>query len=341
MLIRRLWNRLFTFPDARGHRYSLFAPLRAHRAHTGRQTAAIADKTFVLLLGALPFLLPGLLFLGWAIRSGDADLLRAAAWYVLGATGFLSILGTVLYLLTRWEAGLRRRYLLRAHICAACGYPLANLPPQEDGCTPCPECSAAWRLTPPPRQYGVIAPLPALEEPRSPLHAALQWWRRLTSFPDARGTRWPIGAPAAVLAARLSPAARAGRSAGTLLLVVFFVLLVPGFLAATTTLLLAPLVATEAPSGWLVSPLRWGAALPFGLVLGLTMGLRHHRRRLPAHLRECLASGLCAVCGHPLEDRAPDADGCIDCPDCGAAWRTDQIEQAADLPALTSSAHAP
>ncbi|MGD1914638.1 MAG: hypothetical protein ACFCBV_00405 [Phycisphaerales bacterium] len=29
--------------------------------------------------------------------------------------------------------------------CRACDYDLANLSPEADGCTVCPECSAAWR----------------------------------------------------------------------------------------------------------------------------------------------------------------------------------------------------
>ncbi len=30
--------------------------------------------------------------------------------------------------------------------CRACDYHLTNLTPEADGCTVCPECSAAWRL---------------------------------------------------------------------------------------------------------------------------------------------------------------------------------------------------
>jgi hypothetical protein len=31
-------------------------------------------------------------------------------------------------------------------LCYACGYDLADLHPEADGCTVCPECGAAWRL---------------------------------------------------------------------------------------------------------------------------------------------------------------------------------------------------
>ena len=31
--------------------------------------------------------------------------------------------------------------------CAGCDYDLEGIPPEADGCTLCPECGAAWRLT--------------------------------------------------------------------------------------------------------------------------------------------------------------------------------------------------
>ena len=34
-----------------------------------------------------------------------------------------------------------------------------------------------------------------------------------------------------------------------------------------------------------------------------------------------LADGVCPGCRYPLEGLAPEADGCVVCPECGAAWR--------------------
>ncbi len=39
--------------------------------------------------------------------------------------------------------------LLNRHLCPACGYKLDGLSPDPDGCTTCPECSAAWKTPPP------------------------------------------------------------------------------------------------------------------------------------------------------------------------------------------------
>lgn len=34
----------------------------------------------------------------------------------------------------------------RAGLCASCGYRIDEIEPEDDGCTVCPECGAAWRL---------------------------------------------------------------------------------------------------------------------------------------------------------------------------------------------------
>lgn len=40
---------------------------------------------------------------------------------------------------------MRKEMLARAR-CAACGYALSGIPREDDGCTICPECAAAWRV---------------------------------------------------------------------------------------------------------------------------------------------------------------------------------------------------
>jgi hypothetical protein len=70
----------------------------------------------------------------------------SALWFVL------PIVGLPLGLYTSRVGRLLCVYLdsvvvLSAGHCASCGYELAQLPPEDDGCTVCPECGAAWRLT--------------------------------------------------------------------------------------------------------------------------------------------------------------------------------------------------
>ena len=43
-----------------------------------------------------------------------------------------------------------------------------------------------------------------------------------------------------------------------------------------------------------------------------------------------LARCLCASCGAPIDAIQPASDGCIDCPDCGAAWKPSAPNYAID-----------
>lgn len=50
-------------------------------------------------------------------------------------------------LIGRREANFVRGVMLRRRRCASCGYSIDGFKPDEDGCTVCPECGAAWNLT--------------------------------------------------------------------------------------------------------------------------------------------------------------------------------------------------
>lgn len=46
-----------------------------------------------------------------------------------------------------WSFGQRTASIICANgHCASCGYALAILPTEADGCTVCPECGSAWRI---------------------------------------------------------------------------------------------------------------------------------------------------------------------------------------------------
>jgi len=38
-----------------------------------------------------------------------------------------------------------------------------------------------------------------------------------------------------------------------------------------------------------------------------------------------LSAGRCASCGYALESLEPEADGCVVCPECHAAWKADRV----------------
>lgn len=48
------------------------------------------------------------------------------------------------WLLSRAYRALRERVIPPTPICLQCGYGLAGLPVEDDGCVTCPECRAAW-----------------------------------------------------------------------------------------------------------------------------------------------------------------------------------------------------
>jgi hypothetical protein len=80
---------------------------------------------------------------------------------------------------------------------------------------------------------------------------------------------------------------------------------------------------------WLYSYPRggiWGVspALVF-LTLGWTAFWRSKRSVLnesPSLLAEVMVQiGRCGVCAYELKGLEPESDGCVVCPECGAAWR--------------------
>jgi hypothetical protein len=61
------------------------------------------------------------------------------------AFGFLGLFFTWREITRKHAAGLAQA-MAKAGCCASCGYGLAGLTPQGDGCVVCPECEAAWRV---------------------------------------------------------------------------------------------------------------------------------------------------------------------------------------------------
>jgi hypothetical protein len=94
------------------------------------------------LIISLVFILGGCIFM-WRFVNAPAHLL------------LMLILGFGLLLTVLWRAAARMdlvsgiHYMLAKPQCPGCDHLLTGVPPQQDGCTICPECGAAWRL---PRQ---------------------------------------------------------------------------------------------------------------------------------------------------------------------------------------------
>ena len=57
-------------------------------------------------------------------------------------------IGPIIALVRRRGVSMARAIAAHGH-CATCGYLLVDLPAAPDGCTVCPECGSAWKITAP------------------------------------------------------------------------------------------------------------------------------------------------------------------------------------------------
>ncbi|RMH27676.1 MAG: hypothetical protein D6692_07305 [Planctomycetota bacterium] len=66
----------------------------------------------------------------------------------------------------------------------------------------------------------------------------------------------------------------------------------------------------------------FGFGIPMALV-SMRYGWRSARHARDAMLRH----GLCPACAHGIAGIPPQGDGCVVCPECGAAWRVQAADQ--------------
>ena len=88
------------------------------------------------------YTLAGVAFIGVVASIFGRGWIRGAGMSVLCLALLSTMLGG-LYSVHRLSPSRR----LAKGECPTCGYSLRRLDPEPDGCTVCPECGAAWRLT--------------------------------------------------------------------------------------------------------------------------------------------------------------------------------------------------
>jgi hypothetical protein len=110
----------------------------------GGPRLAVRSPLFLalVLLVALGSLAVGVLFLV------GPDVVGLSIFSIIIAPTMAVVLTALAAARTAWR---ERSQSLRdsmgfRRLCAACGYDLSSHEPERDGCTVCPECSAAWRL---------------------------------------------------------------------------------------------------------------------------------------------------------------------------------------------------
>jgi len=217
-------------------------------------------------------------------------------------------------------AGSIRDACLSQACCASCGYSLAGLSSESDGCTVCPECAAAWKM---PEK---AAPLPsAPKAPRSPL---AEFWSGFggenQSVIDARGRIVQLIDPSV----RRSPPTQWSSLDDRLKDRIDADLFGLSLRGRLFMLLVGSLMAwggwRQLAKGPLLTAAGIGHALLGATLLGLGLLAAVHsifRRSAPrprSLIRLMLRHGVCPSCAAVLNTQTDP----IVCGACGAAWAT-------------------
>ncbi len=254
---------------------------------------------------------------------------------------WISIIAAIL-VLRFWARRESRSNLARTAVaeglCGACAYSLQDLPQEPDGCLKCPECGAAWRPERITRPHWAEAALVGYDPP---------WWKRtvfniprprdllapddrgrfvtimdsyLKLLPPARRAEW--GRP------RVRALRRQLRTVGAMPRAILAVVMTfPCILLAIMVATFGQFNLTGPPNR--IPPEMW-YTIGFFVAIGLVIGFAFYRsnrfgppRKLTPVFR---AASVCASCGADLP-KVPAADGCVDCPECGAGWRLDGVAE--------------
>lgn len=155
-------------------------------------------------------------------------------------------------------------------------------------------------------------------------------WR--TSVVDARGRRVPLVQSLTTIAngdpdraARLNAVARMPKAPPTaaqwLKGIAYGALWLPVLAGAA---LLPAWLAFRTSLPWWAQIM---AAIPIGALPALAIIFVTRRIAANAIARDCVRAGYCASCGQDLTGLPRADDGCLVCPECGAAWRGDDHEE--------------
>jgi len=230
-------------------------------------------------------------------------------WSLLA--GFaLVFASTLIILLTKvrsmMDAGLVRKVFLEEKRCASCAYTIADVTPEQDGCRVCRECGAAWKHVPLcPHDVGCLTPSMADDRGRRVRIARLICWD-VSKYCGADLTKSGLR--------NLQRASFLRSWAGILLatwagvaLVLFVLLLGSRWyleFGIIQRLLLA--VVYFLAAGVLVpaSILRWSRGLDARLIRSVFLRVQR-----------------CPSCRSNIREVEIDADRCVVCTECGAAWR--------------------
>lgn len=207
-----------------------------------------------------------------------------------------------------------RLSIARHRMCPCCAYSLAEVPADPDGCTPCPECGAAWRVDLWSSDAGIYHP------PAVTVNGQGHDQSRVTAS-DGRGVIVPLLARRKDIdrheAIRVCPS-RPSRVRLRLSLLAWAI-----YLAMTGTMawFIVVLVQPEYLMVWIGT----GMMIAFGaILLAVPVGIAYtHQFAIASHpylIRVMVAAHACPCCESPLRSSPSVIDGCLLCDTCGSAW---------------------
>jgi hypothetical protein len=247
-------------------------------------------------------------------------------WYIFA---LLAVMGSHMILL--WLVSMRSRGVkirraavvaLESGRCPGCRYELVDLPVENDGCTVCSECGAAWQAHR--IGTGIGRDAPTVRGARGGVASLLALFGGF-SQPDALG-RPTYGPPLVAVrmiraskgtgrARDLSRAVQDARRSG----------LVPraacaGLLLVAAAVAVMTLRPTSALFGIPIPPLGWFISVLTSLILALLLFGSDAFVARRARITALLSAAFCPTCGCDLRGCARDGE-MLTCPECGATWQ--------------------
>lgn len=211
------------------------------------------------------------------------------------------------------------RAALAAGACGGCGYRIEDRHVAEDGLRVCPECGGAW-LANAPTPQAVLVPFTFQRHYRG-WYRVIRWG--MPTIRDDRGQILPQRVSGKHALTLGSTAAKRGILRLLAASAVIWVgMMVAGFMVFVTYPEWFSRFSLAGMAVTLVGMVAIGVSTAWSLQVGRG---------------DALAVAACPACGTDLGESPPEADGCVKCASCWAAWRAAEVRWPVEVPAREPS----
>ncbi len=337
MLGGMLWSRP-TVPDDRGRRVELFTASIGSATEDPELVATVGRvyESATLLHERVRLIHVLAILMGVIIMVLVVVLARYLTWLPPAMTGVLMaawwiLMGLIIAMQSRRRfANRTAESILRIGRCPSCGYRLAGTPEDAEGLVTCPECASGWK----PTRVGVSAvskaDIPARPDTPGDM-APVSWslkrmWVRLPTIVDDRDRSMSLTDPrlprleATVGAVRAADVRLAMSKRLRLLKQGWGALTLVGVAIMCAPALFMTMGARFGAGRWVIGYMAvfWGytaARMLYRLAKGTSRLLAKPTLLILVEHR------VCPACAADLKSCEPEADGCVVCGACRAAWK--------------------